>query len=70
MKSEDKQKLLEIWKMLENDQSGYYKPTEITEKQRELIYDVSRLLSRRDASILIHLLSILTKKESEDIKIL
>ena len=66
MKSEDKEELIKIWNMLDKDQKGYYKPTETTEKQLELIYDLSKILGRKDASILIHLLYILTNKENEE----
>ena len=66
MKSEDKEKLIKIWNILEDNQRGYYKPTETTEKQLELIYDLSKLLNRKDASKLIHLLYILTNKENEE----
>lgn len=66
MKSEDKEKLIKIWNMLDKNQNGYYKPTETTEKQLELIYDLSKILDRKDASTLIHLLYILTNKENEE----
>jgi len=65
MKREDKEKLIKIWNMLDEDKRGYYKPTETTEKQLELIYDLSKLLNRKDASTLIHLLYVLTNKENE-----
>lgn len=66
MKNKDKDKLIEIWNMIDEDQRGYYKPTETTEKQLELIYDLIKLLNRKDASTLIHLLYILTNKENEE----
>ncbi len=66
MKSEDKEKLIKIWNMLDKNQKGYYKPTETTEKQLELINDLSKILDRKDASTLIHLLYILTNKENEE----
>ncbi len=65
MKKEDKEKLIKIWNMLDKGQKGYYKPTETTEKQSELIYELSKLLNRKDASTLINLLYILTNKENE-----
>ena len=64
MKSEDKEKLIKIWNMLDKDQKGYYKPTETTEKQLELIYELSKLLNRKDSSTLIQLLYILTNKKT------
>ncbi len=66
MKIEDKEKLIKVWNMLDKNKKGYYKPTETTEKQLELIYDLSKILDRKDASILIHLLYILTNKENEE----
>ena len=65
MKTENKEKLIKIWDMLGEETRGYYKPTETTEKQLELIYDLSKMLNRKDASTLIHLLYILTNKEED-----
>ena len=62
----NKEELIKIWNRLEENQRGYYKPTETTKKQLELIYDLSKLLNRKDASKLIHLLYILTNKENEE----
>ena len=65
MKAEDKEKLIKIWNSLEKNTRGYYKPTAITEKQLELIYDLSKMLDRKDASTLINLLYVLTDKDEE-----
>ena len=65
---DNKQKVIEFWDVLDQRRRGYYKPTETTEKQLGLINDLSKLLSRRDASKLIDLLYILTDKvEDEDL---
>ena len=68
MKEEDRKKLLELWNVLEKDHRGNYKPTEATEKQLELILDLSKILDRRDASKLIRLLFILGEKKEKKVK--
>lgn len=63
---EEKEKLIKTWEILAKKFEKFnYKPTELTEEQREYIYELSRFLDRRDASVLITLLQILNKREEK-----
>jgi hypothetical protein len=60
MKKEEKEKLIKSWEIVANKNEKFnYKPTEATEKQRDLINELSKFLDRRDASTLISLMQIL-----------
>ncbi len=66
LKKEEKEKLIKTWEILTKKYEKFnYKPTEATEKQRDLINELSRFLDRRDASTLITLLQILNKRKEE-----
>lgn len=66
LKKEEIDELIKAWEILaKKSEKSYYKPTEATEKQLDLINDLSRFLDRRDASTLITLLNILNKRKEE-----
>lgn len=66
LKKEEKEKLIKTWEIIAKKYERFnYKPTEATEKQLDLINELSRFLDRRDASTLITLLQILNKRKEE-----
>ena len=66
LKREEKEKLIKTWEIIAKKYERFnFKPIEATEKQRDLINELSKFLDRRDASTLITLLQILKQREEE-----
>ncbi len=66
LNKEDKQKLIIVWEKLANKYANFnFKATETTEKQHDYIFELTKLLDRRDASTLIALLQILNDREDD-----
>ncbi len=63
---EEKEKMLEAWGLLSKQYERFkFKSIETTEKQTNAITELSKLLDRKDASMLITLLKILTEEKSK-----
>lgn len=64
LNKEEREKLIATWNTLATKSEKFgYKPIEATEKQRDYLNGLVKLMDSRDASILITLLQILNKRE-------
>jgi len=64
LKKEEKEEFLRLWKILSSKFEKFnYKPTEITDQQKDYVNDLVKYLDRRDASTLIMLLHLLNNKK-------
>ena len=60
LKKEEKENLIRVWETLAKKFDKFnYKPTEATLEQQDYIFELSRYLDRRNASVLITLLQII-----------